>query len=407
MSRLRTRHVPIITALTVMALSLPSVGRQETAPAEMTVTVRVFDGGRFVDGLTMEDFEIQEDGLPQKIDALYRVDKNTVTRQGGQGPAQPVSARRFHLLFQMYEYNPKVSEALRYFFNNALLPGDTLEIQTPVKSYTLTAQAFAQKPKDLLAKEMEEIVKKDINKGNFVYTSLIKELRRLVSAIQGTNPLSGGEDVGGDMVSHFSLEQILEQYRDSLVKLEAQQSLDQNKIIAFAQALKKQSGRKFLFFFCQQEYRPEISPQTLNALIDNNQANQNILSDLQELFQFYHRNISLDVGKVVQAYCDSGAAVNFLFMKRTPERFGGIAMREQSEDVFKLFSQVAAATGGIAETTQSPLADVKTAVEAMDTSYLLTYTPTSTIKDGTFRRISVSVIGKPYKVSYSQGYIAH
>ena len=56
----------------------------------------------------------------------------------------------------------------------------------------------------------------------------------------------------------------------------------------------------------------------------------------------------------MEAYCDSWADFNFLFMKRTPERFGGINMREQSEDVFKLFSKIAAATGGIAETTQNP-----------------------------------------------------
>ena len=401
----RTRLVPAIMAMTVITLSLPSMGRQDEAPAEVTVAVRVFDGGTFVDGLSLADFELQEDGVLQRIDAIFRVDKNAVVRQEGQGPA-PDTARRFHLLFQMYEYNPKVSEALRYFFNNALLPGDTLEIQTPVKSYMLTAQAFSQKPKDLLAKEMDEIVRKDINKGNFVYTSLIKELRRLVNAIQGSNPLAGGEDSSAGMVSYFGLEQILDQYRDSLAKLEAQQSLDQNKIIAFAQALKKQSGRKFLFFFYQQEYRPEISTQALNTLIDNNQDRQSVLADLHELFQIYHRNISLDVGKIVQAYCDSGAAVNFLFMKRTPEKLGGISMREQSEDVFKLFSQVAVATGGIAETTQSPLAEIRAAVEAMEACYLLTYTPTPAVKDGTFRRISVRVKGKPYKVLYDQGYIA-
>ena len=401
----RAGLVPVM-ALAVMTFSSAAIGRQETAPAAVTVAVRVFNGGQFVDGLSLPDFELLEDGFLQKIDALHRVDKNAVTRQEGQGSASPVTARRFYLLFQMYEYNPKVSEALHYFFNSALLPGDTLEIQTPMKNYQLTPQAFAQKPKDLLAKEMEEIVRKDINKGNFVYTSLLRELRRLVQGIQGSNPIAGGDEASAGMVSYFGLEQILSQYRESLAKLEAQQSIDQNKIIAFAQALKKQAGRKFLFFFYQQEYRPEINPQALSALIDNNQDNQNILADLHELFQVYHRNISLDFGKIVQAYCDSGADVNFLFMKRTPEKFGGMVMREQSEDVFKLFSQVAAATGGIAETTQSPLAEVRDAVKTMDAYYLLTYTPTSAIKGGTFKRISVRVKGRPYKILCRQGYTA-
>jgi hypothetical protein len=401
----RAALVPIV-ALAVMGLVPTAAGRQEAAAAAVTVAVRVFDGGQFVDGLALSDFELLEDGFLQKIDGLYKVDKNAVTRQEGQGSASPVTARRFYLLFQMYEYNPKVSEALRYFFNNALLPGDTLEIQTPMKNYQLTPQAFAQKPKDLLAKDMEEIVRKDINKGNFVYTSLLRELRRLVQGIQGSNPIAGGDEASAGMVSYFGLEQILSQYRESLAKLEAQQSLDQNKIIAFAQALKKQNGRKFLFFFYQQEYRPEISPQVLNTLIDNNQDSQNILADLHELFQVYHRNISLDEGKIVQAFCDSGADVNFLFMKRTPEKFGGITMREQSEDVFRLFSRVAEATGGIAETTQSPLAEVRDAVKTLDAYYLLTYAPTSTIRGGTFKRTTVRVKGRPYKVLCRQGYTA-
>lgn len=396
----------MIAALTLMTSGLPATGRQETDPPGVTVSVRVLDRGQFVDGLALSDFELSEDGIPQQIQGLYKVDKNEVTRKEGPAVSVPVTARRIYLLFQMYEYNPKVSEAFRYFFNNALLPGDTLQIQTPVKSYVLTPQAFAQKPKDLLAAEMDEIVRKDIIKSNSVYMSLLRELRRLVQGIQGSTPMSGGDEADGGMVSYFNLEQLLSQYRQSLTKLEAQQSLDQGQIIAFAHALKKQEGRKFLFFFYQEEYRPEISSQTLNVLIDNNQDSQSILSDLNDLFQAYHRDMRLDADRIVQAYCDSGADFNFLFMKRTPEKFGGVTMREMSADVFTAFSQVAAATGGVAETTQRPLAEVRDAIKAMDAYYLLAYAPSVAVKDGTFRRISVKIKGKPYEVSYRQGYIA-
>lgn len=390
----------------ILAFVLSPALSQEKASAPVTVAVRVFDGRQFVDGLALRDFDLLEDGVPQKIDALFKVDKNAVTRREGESPALPVTARRFYLLFQMYEYNPKISEALRYFFNNALLPGDTLEIQTTIRNYMLTPAAFAKKPKDVLAKEMDGIVRKDISQGNFVYTGLVRELRRIVQGLEGLNPIAGGGDeASGGMVSYFGLEQLLSQYRESLAKLEAQQSLDQNKIIAFARALKRQDGRKFLFFFYQQEYRPEISPQMLNTLIDNNQENQSILADLHELFQVYHRNISYDVKTIVQSYCDSGADVNFLFMKRTPEKFGGITMREQSEDVFKVFYQVAAATGGISETTQNPVAEVGDALKAAETYYLLSYTPTPAAGAGPFKTISVKVKEKDYKILTRRGYI--
>jgi VWFA-related protein len=391
--------------LAILAFVLSPALSQEKAPAPVTVAVRVFDGEQFVDGLALRDFELLEDGVPQRIDALFKVDKNAVTRQEGEGPALPVTARRFHLLFQMYEYNPKVSEALRYFFNNALLPGDTLEIQTTMRNYSLTPAAFAKKPKDLLAKEMDDIVRRDINQGNFVYKGLIRDLRRIVQGISGLNPIAGGDEESDSSVSSFGLEYLLNRYRESLQKMEALQSLDQNKIIAFAQALKKQDGKKFVFFLYQQEFRPEISPIMLNSLISVNQQDQNILADIHELFQVYHRDISADLQKIVQAYSDSSADFNFLMMKRTPEKFGGITMREQSEDVFKVFSQVAAATGGIAESTQNPAAEVKDALKTAETYYLLSYTPASAANEGKFKPISVKVREKNYKVLNRQGYI--
>jgi VWFA-related protein len=389
----------------LLAFVLSPALSQEKAPAPVTVAARVFDGGQFVDGLALRDFELLENGVPQRIDALFKVDRNAVTRQEGEGPALPVTARRFFLLFQMYEYNPKVSEALRYFFNNALLPGDTMEIQTSMRNYMLTPAALAKKPKDVLAKEMDDIVRKDINQGNFVYKGLMRDLRRMVQGIEGLNPVAGGDEESDASVSTFGLEYLLNQYKDSLHKLEGLRTLDQDKIVGFAQALRKLDGRKFVFFFYQQEFRPEISPSMFNTLIDNNQESQNILADLHDLFQTHHQNISLDQQKIVQAYCDSSADLNFLFMNRTPERLGGITMRDQSQDVFKIFAQAATATGGIAESTQNPTAEIRDALKASETYYLLSYTPASAAKDGEFRTITVKVKDKDYKVLCRRGYI--
>ncbi len=396
--------VPVLAA----ALSgLPAAaGPQVPGPSPVTVAVRVHDAGRFVDGLTLSDFSLSEDGALRDVTALYRIEKNVLTSREGETGAPPDAARQFYLLFQMYDYDPKIAQALRYFFDEVLLPGDFLEIQTPVKSYTLNAEALARKPKSVLAQETTALVRKDINKGNFVYKSLLKELRHLVQGIQGTNPLSGGDEADGGMVSSFALEQILEQYRVSLAKLEAQQSLEPGNLVDFARALKGQPGRKFLILFYQQEFRPELSPQSLHALIDNNQDNQSILADLHELFQVYHRSLSVDVDRIVQAFCDSGADVSFLFIKRTPEKLGGVTMSEQSDDIFQHFSTVAEATGGLAGTTQNPEAELKAAVELLESYYLLAYAPGPGAAEGAFRKVSVAVKGKPYKVTYGRGYFA-
>jgi VWFA-related protein len=398
------------TSALALALAAPSLlaaaPQERSAPASIvTVPVRVVEGGRFVSGLTLSDFEILEDGVPQKIQALYRIDKNAIAAREGEEVGRPATARHFYLLFQMYDYDAKIAPALTYFFKEVLLPGDTLEVQTPAGSYTLTPQALAQKPRDLLAKETNELVRRDINKSNFVYKSLLRDLRRIVQGIQGYNPVAG-EDSEGGMVSSFSLEQVMDQYRDTLGKLENQQSLDPAKIAGFAQALKKQPGRKFLILLYQEEYRPEINTTTLNRLIDSYQDNQSVLADIHELFQVYHRNISIDVEKIVQAYCDSGAGVDFLFMRRTPDKLGGVNMREQSEDIFRLFTRVAEATGGIAQTTQNPLTEIKEAVKSFESYYLVVYAPAASPPQGSFRPISVLVKGGPYKVYFRHGYLA-
>jgi len=82
---------------------------------------------------------------------LYRVGKNAITRRDGNKDFLPFVGRRFTLLFQLFEYHPKIADAVRALFTEELRPGDSLEIQTPVRNYKLSDQAFAAKPPKVLA----------------------------------------------------------------------------------------------------------------------------------------------------------------------------------------------------------------------------------------------------------------
>lgn len=63
--------------------------QHEVTVVNVEVPVRVFDGDRFVEGLTLNDFEVYEDGVPQKVEAAYLIRKTTVLRNVGvaEGPA--------------------------------------------------------------------------------------------------------------------------------------------------------------------------------------------------------------------------------------------------------------------------------------------------------------------------------
>jgi hypothetical protein len=401
----RTKALPALAAAIIALLGLgTALGAQETARRPVSVAVRVTDGGRFVDNLGLGDFELKENGVVQKLDSLFLVDRNSVVRREGAGDFLPDVSRRFYMLFQLFEYHPKISNAIREFFNQTFLPGDSLSIQTPMKSYVLSAAALADKPRDALAKELDEIVRRDIGEGGMAYKSVLRELQILVRRISGQNPMSSFDAGSAQSMENFSLEYILTQYRETLLRLEALRQIDPGKIIGFAESLKSVPGRKVVLFVYQREFNPEISPTVLNNLVDNNQADQNIISDLHELFQVYHRNLSLNVRAVSEAFADAAASFNFIFMDKKPDRFGGLVMRERSEDIFKVFTAAAETSGGIVDSSENPAVGVRDALKAGENYYLLYYTPSGPESGDSFKSLSVSVKGKSYEVTSRKGY---
>lgn len=402
----------LVLIMTLVFLSLmnrlsPPNQQQAEKPgfqaAPIPVAVRVFDGKQLVTGLTLNDFEILEDGIPRPVEALFFVDKNAIERQETDRDYRPDVSRKFYFLFQLFEYHPKLAEAIQYLFNQELLAGDSLEIQTPMTNYKLSAAAFANRPKNVLAEEMTNIVKKDIAQGSMAYNNLLNELKRYVRAIGGSNPM---EELEADTeTGEFGIELQLLHYKETLAKMEALRRIDIEKFIRFAQALKNQSGQKFVFFIYQREFRPEISPRVIQELMSNNQELPQVLDGIQELFLAYSRNISQNTQNLRESFADSSAHFNLIFMNKAPVQIARIVMREQSEDIFKAFSAVAQATGGIVNTTQNPSVGIQTALETSNKYYLLYFTPLSETREGRFRSIKIRVKDRDYEVANRQGYI--
>jgi hypothetical protein len=119
----------------------------------------------------------------------------------------------------------------------------------------------------------------------------------------------------------------------------------------------------------------------------------------------YTRNISQNTQKMRESFADSTAHFNLIFMNKTPEQIARIVMREQSEDIFKAFSAVAQATGGIVSTSQNPAAGMEAALENSNKYYLLYFTPLSEAKAGMFRNLKIRVKDRGYSISHRQGYI--
>jgi len=392
--------------LASLAAPEEGAGRASTGrPGPMSLAVRVFDGGRFVSDLTLKDFEVLEGGMTVSPEALYLVRKDRIERQEGGAEAPPDVSRTILLLFQLQEYHSKIPEALDFLFREELVPGDTLEIQTPMRNYRLTSEALATRPRAELAKELTEIVKKDIIRGGMAYNSVLRHLRRFVLQIGGVGQTGLG-DTEGEFDDGLSLEHLLTQYAENLEKMEALRAVDGQKLIGFARTMKAAPGRTSVFYVYQREFRPEINSQKLDFLVIENQDRPDIQASVQSLFQMYHRAIYLDPRKIREAFADSGMSFHFLFMNRSPERISGIVMREQSEDIFKALTSAAEATGGDSNTSQNPAASLKSTMKAAEAYYLLTYSPATAAAPGTFIDLAVKVKGRDVKVLHRSGYLA-
>ena len=217
----------------------------------------------------------------------------------------------------------------------------------------------------------------------------------------------GGGTEASDTASGFGIEFQLPRYKETLQSLDEIRLVNEQKFLAFADQMKRLDAQKVVFFFYQREFRPEIEGRILNLLISQYQDQPNVLSAVQDLFTMYSRDNPMDVERLSQAFADSATMFNFIFMNKEPENVRGISMREQSEDVFSTFVEVAAATGGIMDNSQNPEVGFRAAAEAASDYYLLYYSPANYQKDGTFRKITIKLKDPQYKVIHRAGYYAN
>ena len=217
------------------------IEQRQVTVRNVVVPVRVYDRNNFVDSLTICDFELYEDGILQKIEALHLTDKTQLSKTEGAKGFIPQLSRNYYLLFQLIDYSPKLKEAIDYFFSEVMLPEDNLTIMTPVTSYRLPSGALEKYSREKISKEMNEILRKDVKISSSNYISTFRDLKRIAQSISGS-----GDDA---IESSFSIEFQLQRYRESLQNMEKLRVVDEKWFLMFAQQLKRLSGQKNVFFF--------------------------------------------------------------------------------------------------------------------------------------------------------------
>ena len=351
--------------------------QHETGVINIEVPVRVFTKGKFVEELALKDFELYEEGVLQKIEALYLIKKNVIEKEETEIDTKqasrlfsPETSRSFVLMFEMMDYFPEIRELLDYFFEHVISSGDSLFVITPLKTYTYEKEFLDETSREESVKQINRRLRKDIISASLVYKSMINDLEWLSNI---SNPLKAE-----------AADKIYEKIRDY-------RHFDDKKLMKFKDQLKEIEGQKYVFLIYQKQLIP-IPPEFASGR---------------------EKQIFFNAKKIKQSFSDSSININFIFLTKTKQ--SGITrtsstkmvMDDLSAKMYGALREVAEATGGITDSSANIAASFQQAAVSSENYYLLYYTPKDYKADGEFKNIAVKIKGKNYRVTHRAGYIAN
>jgi len=374
--------------------------QHEVKVVNIEISTRVYKGDTFIDNLTLNDFEVLDDGKPQQIEAVYLIKKTDIKREEGKKGIAPLVAREFVLFFEMMEYLPEIDNVLDYFFDKVILPGDAVIVITPMNSYNMRSDALAKLSKATLKGQLRGKLRKDILMGSSEYTKTI-------------------DDLYMTLANDSPLDEKLHLYSVYLAKLESLRRVNEKGLFQFADFLKSMPGQKYVYMFYQKESIPQYNPKLLMQLETANQDDVALTFQIMEKFSLFSREIGFNVDAVKKAYSDSSIAIHFLFLTKMPAVRNPVSTRqssaapsqivmvERSEDIFSAFNQVAQATGGISESSANARSSFQRAVDASENYYLIYYKPQDYKADGKFHEVKIKVKTGNFAVLHRAGYFAN
>jgi len=399
----------LIFFIVFIALAIILIAQEiqhETIVVNIEVPVRVFDRGKFVENLTIDDFNVYEDGKLQDVVAVYLIKKTNIERKEIGAKEEearikftPEVSRNFVLLFEIHEYLPKIGKAIEYFFEEVFLPGDTLKVVTPIKTYDFNVKSLERFTGKEIAKELIGQLRKDIKMSTAEYRSLLNDFENLMEFAR-----TAARDVRT---------LVRKMYVDILAKLRNLRYIDEKKLLYFTDFLKNIDGPKHVFIFHQKLIVP-----VMRLSIDYT------IEDLED-FEAY---VSFDERKVKQAFSDSSISTHFIYLTKTSGtdlvNQEGVSVtsrglldttsttvpitetQDLSANFFSAFMEIAQTTGGTTDSSANAASSFKKAVNAAENYYLLYYRPLNYKEDGKFKNIKVRIKGKNFKVTHRAGYFA-
>lgn len=398
------------TILIVFCLILlsPSLSHMDSLP-KVKLAVRVFDRENFVDDLSLDDFELYENGERQNLSSLYLIKNSRIERMEGLDGNISGPQKHFVLIFEVSEVSSKLEETVDGFVQNVLFPGDSLTIATPLKTYRMKNDMLKVVPKMELSRQIRNILRNDVLTARAEYRNILRDIERVAKALSvfpDKRSLDVIEDTPSSSPVVLTQDGLITRYISLLNILEDMRKVSQDKLINFSHSFKDKDGQKNIFLFYQRESIPFIKPSLLDNYLSLSQDRPDVIHSLSYLSEFALRDLSFDINRLKHAFLDSSVSLYVLFFTLPPEYIDGLDSKVISENEFEAFQELAETTGGMVDWIDSPGLLFKKADELLGNFYLLCYEPSGHETNQEFVSIEVKVKNESFKVIYRKGYYA-
>jgi VWFA-related protein len=437
------------TLVLVAAVGMPGGAQQsaqradsstQTTVSAILVDVVVRDRrGQPVEGLTAQDFEITEDGVPQTLGSVTPIFKSPSLPSGGSAPqgqtprtaptAAPAPPQEV-----AQAAAPEVPEVIALVFDRLTADGRALAHTASMKYLSavdgtsrhhmgvfaidislLPLQPFTRDVA-LIRKAVDEFAKHASSQYGS-YAESIRNSRDLESANNALNAAqaaSGGGPGGtGEGMAGAAVQQAMAQSQNQMAQTFEALERDQagyssaNALMAVVNGMRAIPGRKSIVFFSEGlSIPPNVQERFLSVIASANRANVSI---------YPMDAMGLRTESSTGTTRDEMLAQAKQNLARNPSRDQNTAMMaamERNEDLLRMdphagLGQLAEETGGflIANTN-----DLRAGFERIETDmrnyYMLTYVPSNDAFDGKFRQIGVKVKRPGVSVHSRRGYFA-
>ncbi len=379
---------------------------EQSLVINVEVPVRVYKGNTFVNDLSIKDFEVFEEGIKQKIEAVYLIKKKSVERSDEKKKFRPQTSRTFYLFFEVNKYSRRLQEALKYFIEEIFLPDDDLIIITPMKTYRLKDEPKKLKSKQDILEEIKGLLRPDALAGSAEFRHIKRDCEQLSNEMKSLIQQATGVQDAGDVDLRDASRKLVE-YAGLMSRLKTYRQADELRLIDFANYLKTQDRQNYVFIFYEKKLIPQIDPTLLADFINSFEGDSYVVQSLTSVLDYNKRETYLDVKKITQAFSDTSTSVHFLHVSTPVAQIPGLRMEEYSQETFNILIEIARATGGYAESSSNPAVLFKNALYASENYYLVYYSPKDYAGDGKFKKIEIQVKNKDYKVIHRLGYFSN